>query len=154
MIALLFRNLHFDGDTPITDWEILLRVVADFTIVIDGHKFYEESEFCVVEFAMQIREWVESLGKRETDFSYDSLESDERGLVRLERTDRGWTLIARDQLRMTDRLLSTEEVVHAVNAFTNSLRRETLDRFQIDISRFLLPELGSGHSSRDGEAQT
>jgi hypothetical protein len=139
VIEFSFENLRLDGNALDTDWDVVLRVVADFSIVIPSAyiPLYREEEFCVVEFAMQITQWLASVRDRPVDFSYNSMESDEPGLVSIHKHEHGWNVTASHQDYVEDRLFSIEEIETAVGTFVGCLKKEVSDRFQCDISRLV-----------------
>jgi hypothetical protein len=139
MIEFLFEKLRLDGSALDTDWDVLLRLVADFSIVIPpAHvPLYREEEFCVVEFAMQIAQWLASVREHPTDFSYNSMEYDETGLVSIHKYQHGWKVTALHQDYVEDQLFSIEEIETAVGTFVARLKKEVRDRFQCDISHLV-----------------
>jgi hypothetical protein len=139
MIDLRFERLRLDGDALKTDWDLLLRIVADFSIVIPPAllPLYQEEEFCVVEFAMQITQWLARVHRDPADFSYDSMEADEPGLVSIRKEQPRWRLAALHQDYVEDRLFSIEEIESAVAAFVIRLKTEVRERFGHDISHLV-----------------
>jgi hypothetical protein len=139
VIDLRFERLRFDGDVLKTDWDLLLRLVADFSIVIPPVllPLYQEEEFCVVEFAMQISQWLARVRRSPADFSYDSMEADEPGLVSIRKEQHGWRLAALHQDYVEDRLFSIEEIESAVAAFVGRLKAEVRERFGHDIAHLV-----------------
>ena len=75
------------GDT-LADY--LIAIDADFEIRDRGRTIYDEPKFPVVELARSLSSWMTS-GER-VDFEFDSLSSDESGLVRITRGATGWRL--------------------------------------------------------------
>lgn len=73
------------------DWQIELGIVGDFFIRVDGKTLYQESGFCLVEFAVSVSKWL-SLGDGVQDFTYTSIESDEAGLVWIKQYGDKWKL--------------------------------------------------------------
>jgi hypothetical protein len=139
MIDFRFDRLHLDGDALDTDWDVLLRVVADFAIVVQPSPIplYREEEFCVVEFAAQITQWLANVRRHPFDFSYNSMESDETGLVSIHEDRRGWKVAAVRQDYSEDRLFSLEEIEGAVATFVARLKKEVREVFRHDISHLV-----------------
>jgi hypothetical protein len=73
-----FDRLRSTVDDPQAPWQLLLRVVADFSVLFDGKEFYRETEFPIVEFASQAAEWLRDV---ESDLLYVSMESEEQPLL-------------------------------------------------------------------------
>jgi hypothetical protein len=139
MIDLRFERLRLDSDALKTDWDLLLRLVADFSIVIPPAPFplYQEEEFCVVEFAMQITQWLASVHRDPVDFSYNSLESDDVGLVSISKEEHGWRVAALNQDYVEDRSFSIEEIENAVGVFVARLKAEVAESFGHDIAHLV-----------------
>jgi hypothetical protein len=139
MIDLRFERLRLDGNDLRTDWDLLLRLVADFSIVIPHVPFplYRGEEFCVVEFAMQMTQWLADIDRDPRDFSYDSMESDEAGLVSIRKREHGWALAALNQDYVEDRQFSLEEIRDAVSSFVARLKTEVRERFGRDIGHLV-----------------
>ena len=139
MIELRFENLRLDGNRPETDWDLLLRIVAEFSIILPdvAIPLYREEEFCVVEFAMQATQWLASLDSRPSDFSYDPVESDETGFVVISRQERGWKIAALHQDYSEERSFTFEEVEGAIRAFVTRLQKTTDETLQCEISHLV-----------------
>lgn len=139
MIEFRFERLRLDGEALDTDWDVLLRLVADFAIVVPPAPIplYQEKEFCVVEFAVQITQWLAKVRKYPIDFSYNSMESDETGVVCIRKQLHGWRVTALSQDYSEDRLFSLEEIESAVAAFIARLKKEVRETFRYDISHLL-----------------
>jgi len=139
VIEFRFENLRLDGEALHTDWDVLLRLVADFSIVAPPAPIplYQEEEFCVVEFAMQMTQWLANLHRHPTDFSYNSMESDETGLVSIHKQQNGWKVGALHQDYSEDRLFSLEEIESVVAAFVARLKDEVREKFRHDISHLV-----------------
>ena len=118
MITLRFERLALDGDTLEDDWDLLLRITADFSIEIAPAPFplYRDEAFCVVEFAMQITRWLARVHRDPIDFSYNSMESDEADLVAIRKEAGGWRIAALHQDYVEERIFLIEEIESAVNA--------------------------------------
>jgi hypothetical protein len=90
-ISFRFEDLRLDhGRVPVEPWALLLWIVGEFSIKTDQRVVYMESEFCVVEFAAHAVRWLKASGGPRPDFVYDSMESDESGLVWIRQVRGGW----------------------------------------------------------------
>ncbi|MCC6525741.1 MAG: hypothetical protein IT373_24045 [Polyangiaceae bacterium] len=124
-------NIHYDGPL-VTRWDVLLRIVADFSILVERSVLYSEVEFCVVEFAVQLAEWLGRLGSERREFVYTSMESDVEGLVRF--TPKGadhWCIATAHQARPETRTFTTDELRRAALEFIHELRVAVQDRVDI-----------------------
>lgn len=88
MIKFSFENLHADSPKLTKPHEFLLRIVADFSMWSDNRLLYEEPEFCVVEFAQQLDDWLKEPDA--PDFEYDAIDAEEPGLVWFRFEKDGW----------------------------------------------------------------
>ena len=142
MIEFCFENLRTDGDALETDWDLLLRLVAEFSIVVPpAHiPLYREEEFCVVEFAMQITQWLARVRRDAIDFSYNSVESDETDLVSVKKSQDLWRVTALHQDYIEDRLFSLDDVETAIGAFVARLTAEAQEKFKLSVSHLLSGE--------------
>jgi hypothetical protein len=130
MVTLAFEQLHLDGPQPTAPHDILLRAVANFSVVVDGHAVYEECEFPVVELASQLRRWLEDAAG---DFEFESMSSEVKGLICFSR-------IAADKWRVHSRAVDTpprdvgtDALVSACRRFIDRVRTECMAR-GVDIA--------------------
>jgi hypothetical protein len=134
-MRLEFTNLRLDGDVR-TKWDVLLRIVGDFSIWIRDRVIYREVEFCLVEFAIALANWLAIATDLGPDFSYTSLESDTEGLVRFTRLGPGeWRVSAADQNEEARHSLTTAEIKHAAVAYIRDLRTSLKTR--VDILQYI-----------------
>ncbi len=139
MIEFRFENLKIDGTALETDWDLLLRPVAEFSIVVPPAPIplYREEEFCVVEFAIHITQWLVRVRNDAIDFSYNSVESDETDLVSIRKAQDLWTVAALNQDYIEDRLFAIEDIDRAVRAFVTRLIEEMQRKFRQDVSHLV-----------------
>jgi len=125
-MRLEFSNLHFDGEIR-TQWDVLLRIVGDFAILVRGRVAYREVEFCLVEFALALTNWLVTATDQGPDFIYTSFESDTQGLVRFTRLNPGvWRVsAAHEEWGQTDSL-TTAELRNAALIYIRDLRMHLL----------------------------
>jgi len=76
-----FNDVHFDGEMR-TKWDGLLRIVGDFALWVGDLNIYQEEEFCLVEFAVVLANWLTVATDFGPNFDYTSMESETQGLVR------------------------------------------------------------------------
>ena len=77
-VNMEFDKLKSTVDNTKVDWQLLLRITADFSIKIGVREFYHEVDFPIVEFSTQAMKWAKS---RQTSFYYKSMESDNNPLI-------------------------------------------------------------------------
>lgn len=134
-MRLEFANLHFDGEIP-TKWDILLRIVGDFSLWIRDRAVYREVEFCLVEFAVALANWFAIATDLGPDFEYTSLESETEGLVRFTRSAPGtWRVSAAHQDEDVQDGLTTAELKDAAIEYIRDLRATLKHR--VDILQYV-----------------
>jgi len=129
-LKLAFDNVHADNSSLAEDWELLLRVVADFEVSVDENVIYAELEFCVVEFGVQAIQW--SRRPFHGDFIYRTMEAEEPGLVFIKKQEGGWQIGSIHQTSEAQPL-SLAIVRAAVDDYWHRLRKIVGTRFQRDI---------------------
>jgi hypothetical protein len=130
-MKLEFANVHFEGEIR-TKWDALLRVVGDFALLIRGRVIYREVEFCLVEFAIALANWLAVATDLGPDFVYTSLESETEGLVRFARLGPGnWRVSAAHQDEKALVSITTGELGEAVLAYIRDLRAHLYPKLDI-----------------------
>ncbi len=130
-MRLVFSNLHFDGEIR-SKWDVLLRIVGDFAIVTGDRQLYGEVEFCLVEFAIALANWLATATDDGPDFVYTSMESETEGLVRFTLAEFGsWKVSAAHQHYDEVAQLTTDEVGCAARAYIQQLRGALLPAIDI-----------------------
>lgn len=135
-VMFSFKRLRSTVDDPAAPWQLLLRVVADFAVVIEGRQFYTESEFPVIEFASQAAKWLRSGGR---DFIYVSMESVEDPLL-------AFYLLTGDQFRVYSphqkfepmAIVDGEELRAALVSFNEDLSLSVGSELALKIDAVLL----------------
>lgn len=134
-MRLEFSNVHFDGEIR-TKWDVLLRIVGDFSLWIGDRVVYREVEFCVVEFALALGSWLTVATDLGPNFVYTSLESETEGLVKFTRLKPGtWRVSAANQDQEPVDMLTTVELKHATVAYIRDIRAHLLPK--LDILRYV-----------------
>lgn len=77
-IVFKFSNIHTESSELNEEWQLMLKIVANFFIEIEQVPVYEEIEFPIVELGVQIHEWLKFHGNR---FEYHSMETDDNPLL-------------------------------------------------------------------------
>jgi len=130
-MRLEFRNVHFDGEIR-TKSDVLLRIVGDFALRVGGRVVYREVEFCLVEFAVALAEWLVVATDLRPDFAYTSLESEVEGLIRFTPVGPGnWRVSAAHQEQQVEDLLATAELKNAALTYIRDLRTELQPKWDI-----------------------
>jgi hypothetical protein len=139
MLKLLVENLRTDRAVLATRWDLLLGIVAEFSVLVDERHFYYEDEFPVVEFAARLSEWLARVGEAtgKPDFAFESMESEEPCLVSFRRASDGWRLSSRFQRYEEERVFSCEEVIEASKDFIAFVAAETRRQIGVDIEQVL-----------------
>jgi hypothetical protein len=118
-------RVHVDGSLD-READAILRVVGDFKIYLDKSCVYSESEFCLLEFAAAIADWVAAQDLGESAFVYTSLESEVAGLVRFDLDGEGaWRLsvfdLGKGERRDYPKTLGLNDLLSCVRTFVNDL---------------------------------
>lgn len=134
-MRLEFSNVHFEREIR-TKWDVLLRILGDFAVSVGGRIIYREVDFCLVEFAVALGNWLVIATDLGPDFVYTSLESETEGLVRFTRLTPGaWRVTAAHQEQEAVVSLTTIEVKDAALAYIGELRTSLLGA--IDILQYV-----------------
>lgn len=112
------------------DWQLLLGVVADFSIRLDGKTFYEELDFTVVEFAASAMKWLRKGG----DFEFTSMESELSPLLAFyRRADGNLMPYAADASFATDGFIESGALIKGLTQFIELLKEPVQGELGIRI---------------------
>ena len=131
------KTLRFDFQLSdpdgalVEDWQILLRIVADFQVLVDSRVLHQEQQFCVVEFADALHRWLREGTK--LDFIYTSLESEESGLVWVKASGSDWRVGSVHQEYDESAVFSLAQVSEAAETFIAELKKEVAAKLDIDL---------------------
>jgi len=126
-----FSNVRTDGELR-TKWDALLRIVGDFAFWVRGRVLYKEVDFCLVEFAIAMTNWLAIAPLLRPDFIYTSLESEIEGLVGFTRLGPGsWRVSAAYQDQPSTDSFTTEELEAAALTYISALREHLLPKLDI-----------------------
>ncbi len=135
-VMFSFERLRSTVDDTEASWQLLLRVVANFAVVIDGRQFYAESEFPVIEFASQVAKWLRSGGG---DFLYVSMESAEEPLLAFYRlADDRFRIYSPHQMFEMTATVDREKLRGALVFFNEELSRRVGSELALDIDNLLI----------------
>jgi hypothetical protein len=130
-MKLEFSNVHCDGDVR-EEWQVLLRIVGDFALRVGNSLIYREVEFCLVEFAVALANWLVIATDTGPDFVYTSMESETEGLIRFTRLEPGtWRVSAAHEDQAADNLLAMSELKKAGLAYVRDLRAQLRPKWDI-----------------------
>lgn len=137
MIRFEFSNLHTDPPVLSHPHDAVLGVVGNFVIVVRDKILYSEVDFPLVEFARELKAWLERVGEKQHDFEYDSAEAAEPGLVWVRQEESGWRIgsIAQEYPEMTT--FSIPDIRSAHDDFANHLEEGCLRELRLDVSGLL-----------------
>jgi hypothetical protein len=122
-IAFDFSALRSTVDDRREHWQLLLRIVAEFSISVRGRLFFSEPEFTVVELATQLAEWTKSPSG---DFDFVSMEAEEEPLIAFRVQPNGsYKIRSPWQKFKTEEEFESAELRSAVGRFLNTLTEET-----------------------------
>lgn len=135
-VKFSFKRLRTTVDDPKASWQLLLRVVADFVVIIEGRQFYIESDFPVVEFASQAAKWLRDGG---CGFLYVSMESAEDPLIAFYRlTDDQFQVYSPHQQFEATATIGREKLRGALMSFNEDLSRSVCSELSLKIDAVLL----------------
>jgi hypothetical protein len=141
-LAFHFDSLECEGALD-EYWQILLHVVADFSILVDSKVLYCEQQFCIVEFALALSRWLHQVHQTGEDFIYVSMESEEIGLVWVKASGSGWRVGSVHQEYEEANVFSLGEIKDAAEKFLDQLEVEISAKFRIGLREFISKELNA-----------
>jgi hypothetical protein len=134
-VMFRYARLQSTVDDVHQQWQLLIRVVAEFAILVDGQEFYSEVEFPIVEFASQAIKWVRA-GRG--DFQYVSMESDDDPIICFNKiSDNSFKISALDQNFEVKHCYDRNSLAQSIIAFVDSLQYSTKYEMAIDIKPVL-----------------
>ena len=114
--------------------QLLLGIIGNFAVRVGEKPLYQEAEFCLVEFAMQITKWLSEVTITNEDFVYTSLESEEVGLVWIKRSGAAWRIGSIHQEYEEYKEFSLEEISNAVEEYRARLSEELFRKLGISVN--------------------
>ena len=128
-IMVSYRLTTEDVSAFTANWQILLDVTGHFSIYVNGDHWYEESEFCLIEFAREIFGWLQATQDQLVPLEYESMESEERPLLWIRPADSQWILGAVHARHPLTATFSLPQIRRPFAGFVESLQRDIADRF-------------------------
>jgi hypothetical protein len=118
-----FDDGDLRGDT-LADY--LIAIDADFEIRDGDRIIYDEPEFPVVELARSLSSWMAS--NEYDDFAFDSLSSDESGLVTITRGATGWRLSSVFTPELVSSEMNLSELEACIQGFVDHVATDLTGR--------------------------
>ncbi|MGL5866611.1 MAG: hypothetical protein ACRCYX_12225 [Dermatophilaceae bacterium] len=121
-MSLLFTDAVMNSRGLPEPYDAVLGVEATLQLTSgDGRLVYEEPFFPVVELALALEDWLKSGLGAGKDFSFDSVESDESGLLSCRPHGCGWRIGALEQEFADMTVYGTARVAEVFSAFVRDV---------------------------------
>lgn len=135
MIRFAFGALETDPPlvrrSPI---DVLVSVVAEFKIVVQGRLLLDETDFPVVELAAALKRWLSVAADERCDFEFDSMDFEEPGAVWIRKEDAGWRVGSMMQEFPDVTTYSTEQLDLACEQFVKDLEAASSAQLDLDLT--------------------
>lgn len=125
-MTFTFTDLHVEPGQRPDPYDIILGAVAAFAIVVEERQLYREDDLPVVELAMALRRWLNGPFLSHEPFEYQSMESDEDGMVWIRPEQDGWRIGSIYQEFADPTVRSNEDVATATRAFIEEVEQGLL----------------------------
>jgi len=138
-LSFEIERLHFDAAyAPFQeDYQLMLGVVATFRISLNNKLLFEEAEFPVVEFAVQLAAWFPDGFLAENAFIYTSMESEIKEFIWLRPSDTGWNIGSEFAPLPFDASVTERDLERAIADFQARLLYDLPSEFLPPISKLL-----------------
>lgn len=137
-ITFVIGPLALDRPAVQARLDVLLGVVADFVILLEGRRWLREEMFPVLELVASLIPWLDDVDRGAVrDFSYESLEAAEGPLIEFLRHGVGWRVRSPWQAFEEERVLATEEVRDAARQLVDDVRRAAASTLNLDVDRWI-----------------
>jgi hypothetical protein len=128
-------RIRIDGPIRVPFWDLLLRVVGDFCVVSRGEPRWCETDFPIVEFALEASRWLDSGFDERAVFSYDPIEAETTGMIRFTPGARpGWLIHANSEL--VARRIADASLRAAVRAYLETVATHLHERHGVSWEAF------------------
>jgi hypothetical protein len=134
MLAITFEDAAFERSTLRDEYDLLLGVVATLTVSVASRIVYSEPMFPIVELRVAFDRWLRSPSCELSDFEFESMESDDVGLVWVRRQPSGaWRAgsVHQDDLALDE--MGFEDVAHARRVFIEAVDSWTRDHLGVEV---------------------
>jgi hypothetical protein len=130
-VDFLFSQAYFDVPRIISKWDVIVRYVGQFSILVDNEQVYSDPDFCLVEFALDLAQWCAVSTDLGPNFSYTSVESEIEGLVSFTRDRPGlWSISSVDCVDPSP-LVSTNVLREASRSYLRGIRESLLPAYEM-----------------------
>jgi hypothetical protein len=112
--------------------DVFYHTYGTFFVKVNGRNLLREKSFCVVEFAIDSRSWLQKAKRSSEDFVYESFDA-EGQLLWIRKANCDWKVGSDNQLYDEPTEFSLSEIERALKEYFDALRKDILDRFSVDI---------------------
>ena len=134
MLAITFSDATFERPAPEDMYDLLLGVVATLTVSIASKIVYTEPMFPIVELRVALERWLRDCSVLASDFEFESMESDDVGLVWIRRQASGnWRAGSVHQDDLAPDEMSFEDVAHACHAFIKVVDAWVREHLRLEV---------------------
>jgi hypothetical protein len=118
-------------------FDLFLGIVATLEVWIGDRLLYREEMFPIVELRAALESWQGDAFAAQSDFEFQSMESDEVGLVWLRHVANGWRLGSTHQEFPELAKLTDGEVAALTDRFIENVDQWVLEHYNVRVSSFL-----------------
>ncbi|MBK7706178.1 MAG: hypothetical protein IPJ30_10440 [Acidobacteria bacterium] len=138
-LSFTIERLHVDtAYAPFQeDYQLMLGIVATFRISLNHKWIFEEPEFPVVEFAVQLASWFPDGLRANTAFIYTSMESEIREFLWFRSSEGDWKIGSDFAPLSPDTVVSEKDLESAVADFQACLLNDIPSELRTPVSRLL-----------------
>jgi hypothetical protein len=137
-VMFTFTHVKCESEEIRTKIDLLLGVTAQFEISVDDRILYFEESFPIVEFRTQLLNWLRNDFVEFEDFDFQSMESEEEGLVWFHRQPSGqWRVGSAFEEFIEFRTLLDNDVSHIVESYVAVVDSWALENLDVNIDSFL-----------------
>jgi hypothetical protein len=130
-VAFTFSKMKREREAIRSKADLLLGVIANFSITANDDLLYIEQQFPIVELRAQLDAWMSNGFHSFQDFAFYSMESDEEGLV-------WFRYQSSDQWRVG----SVHQEYIEVDTLSSADVGTTVEKYMIDVDSVIASELG------------
>ncbi|MHB8289712.1 MAG: DUF7878 domain-containing protein [Acidimicrobiales bacterium] len=136
---MTFRFFDVRTERPVlrTRYDLLLGIIATFEIQVGDRLLYSEVMFPIVELCVALKRWMAEAMTIREPFEFQSMESEEPGLVWIRPQDGGWRIGAVDQEYLEMATWSDDQIVAVAGKYIDDVRGWLLDALGVDLERVL-----------------
>lgn len=118
-------------------FDLLLGIVATFEVWVRGKLLYREEMFPIVELRVALERWLGDAFCCHENFEFQSMESDETGLLWFRWEDGGWRIGSIHQEYPESYILSDGDVSDVIARFIEKVDGWVLDNCGVHVASFL-----------------